>query len=72
MTTPIFTTVQTTRTAAEADVLMSSLRAAGLHPRELAMSDHFTLAGLETSFPIIVPTEEAAAARELLGFQAED
>lgn len=45
---------------------MAALRAAGLHPLELAMSGHFTVAGVETSFPITVPTEELTAAREIL------
>lgn len=72
MTSPAFTTVRTTRTAAEADVLMAALRAAGLHPLELTMSDHFTLAGVDTSFPITVPTEESISAREILELPAAD
>ncbi|MEO5802841.1 MAG: hypothetical protein ABIR24_04875 [Verrucomicrobiota bacterium] len=72
MSTPTFTTVRTTRTAAEADVLMAALRAAGLHPLELAMSDSFALAGVETSFPLTVPTEELTEARELLDSFAGD
>ncbi len=66
MNSPAFTTVRTTRTAAEADVLMAALRAAGLHPLELATSDHFSIAGVDISYPITVPTEELTEAREIL------
>ena len=59
-------TIGTTETAAEADVKMSVLRAAGFHPLELLMFENFTLAGAEISYPLCVPSAEAGAARELL------
>ncbi len=71
MKTPDFSKVQTTQTAAEAEILLGLLRAAGLHPRDLLFSGHFTFAGAETSFPIMVPTEELAEAREILSFRSE-
>lgn len=61
-----FTTIERAPTAGEADILMAALRAAGLHPLELAMSDHFSVAGVDISYPITVPSEEAEAAREVL------
>ncbi|MBC8094323.1 MAG: hypothetical protein H7Y43_00795 [Akkermansiaceae bacterium] len=66
MSTSAFTTVRTTWTAIEADILLGVLRAAGLHPLDLATSNQFTIAGVEGSFPIVVPTEEAAQAIEIL------
>jgi hypothetical protein len=46
------------------------LRAAGLHPIELSTSSHFSIAGVEISFPIQVPTAEAESAREILASYA--
>lgn len=69
MDTPAFTTVRTVQTAAEADVLIAALRAAGLHPLELKMTGHFAMGAVETSFPITVPTKELKAAREFLDSQ---
>jgi hypothetical protein len=66
MNTPAFTVLSTARTAAEADMLISALRGAGLHPVDLNTSSHFSLAGAEVSFCIEVPTSEAGEARELL------
>jgi hypothetical protein len=66
MTAPAFTVVSTARTAAEADMLISALRGAGLHPVDLSTSPHFSLAGAEIPFRIEVPTSEAGEARELL------
>ncbi len=71
MNTPDFSKVQTTQTAAEAEVLLGLLRAAGLHPRDLSFSGHFTFAGAETSFSIMVPTEELAEAREILSSKGD-
>lgn len=71
MKTQDFSKVQTTQTAAEAEILLGLLRTAGLHPRDLSFSGHFTFAGAETSFPIMVPTEELAAAKEILSSKGE-
>lgn len=70
MNASTFTTVRTARTAIEADLLLSVLRAADLHPVDLAMSPHFSLAGAETSYPIQVPAGEADRAREVLDSHA--
>ncbi|MCU0785726.1 MAG: hypothetical protein MUF81_17120 [Verrucomicrobia bacterium] len=59
-------TIGTTRTAAEADMKMSALRAAGFHPLDLPMFENFSLAGVEISYPIRISSSEAGAARELL------
>ena len=59
-------TIGTTRTAAEADMKMSALRAAGFHPLELLMFENFSLAGAEISYPIRVSSAEAGAARDLV------
>jgi hypothetical protein len=72
MNTPTFTKIRNTRTAAEADVLIATLRAAGLHPQDLAMSDHYSVAGMQSSFWIVVPTEEVLRAREILGSHETD
>ncbi len=51
---------------------MAALRAAGLHPVDLAMSDHFSVAGVDISFPITLPTEEVETAREVLAAFVSD
>jgi len=66
MSTPSFSVVRTVRTAVEADMLITFLRAEGLHPTDINTSAHFSLAGAEIEFPIEVPTQELGAARELL------
>ena len=66
-----FITIGTTRTAAEADMKMSVLRAAGFHPLELAMFENFSLAGAEVSYPIRVSSAEAGASRYLLDTLAQ-
>jgi len=66
MSNSAFTTVRRARTASEADLMISVLRSAGLHPVELSLSPHFGLAGAEVDFPIQVPSEEHAAAKEIL------
>jgi hypothetical protein len=66
MSNSAITTVRTARTASEADLMISVLRSAGLHPVELSLSPHFGLAGAEVDFPIQVPSEESAAAKEIL------
>jgi hypothetical protein len=66
MSNSAFTTVRRARTASEADLMISVLRSAGLHPVELSLSPHFGLAGAEVDFPIQVPLEEHAAAKAIL------
>jgi hypothetical protein len=50
---------------------MAALRAAGLHPLDLMTSDHFSIAGVDISYPITVPTEELTEAREILDSNAD-
>jgi len=66
MNTPAFTVIRTTRTAIEADLIVSFLRGAGLHPVDFSFSPHFSLGGTEIPFPIEVPTTEIDAAKDLL------
>jgi hypothetical protein len=66
MNTPAFSVVRTARTAIEAEVLISVLRGAGLHPQELDTAGHFSLAGADVSFHVEVPTSELSAATEFL------
>ena len=66
MNTPAFTVVRTTRTLIEADLLIATLRNAGLHPVDLDISSHFSLAGSDVSYHIKVPTPEASGAKECL------
>lgn len=46
--------------------MISLLRAEGYHPLDIDMSSHFSLAGCETGYQVVVPREEEAAALELL------
>ena len=66
MNTPAFTVVRTAQSAAEAEMMIAALRAAGFHPVDLDRSSHFTLAGADVSFHVEVPTEEAEEARDFL------
>lgn len=66
METQTFTTLRTTRTAIEAELLMATLRSAGLHPVDLNTAGHFSLAGVEIEFPVRVPTEESTEAKTIL------
>jgi hypothetical protein len=66
MSTQTFSAVRTARTQVEADLLISLLRQAGLHPLELDTSSHFSLAGADIDYSIRVPTIELARAREIL------
>lgn len=61
-----FATIRTARTPAEAELLMSALRSEGLHPLELNMAGHFSFAGADISYPIRVPSAEAAQAKDIL------
>jgi hypothetical protein len=66
MSTPAFSVVRTTRTQAEAALLISVLQAAGLHPLELDTFGHFSLAGADVDYSVRVPTSELPQAREVL------
>lgn len=66
MTPSEFSVVRTARTAVEADLLISALRSADFHPRELETSGHFSIGGADISFRIQVPTTELDAAHEFL------
>ncbi len=47
-------------------MLITFMRSEGLHPLDISLSSHFSLAGAGIEFPIQVPTEELDAARALL------
>jgi hypothetical protein len=66
MNTAAFSVVRTVRTVLEADMLITFMRSAGLHPLDINTSSHCSLAGAEIEFPIEVPTAELTEARELL------
>ena len=55
-----------TRTQIEADLLISRLRAAGLHPSDLRVWPHVTLAGADLFYGVEVPAEEVESANELI------
>lgn len=61
-----FATVRTTRTQVEADLLISVLSDAGLHPLELQTSGHISLAGADIDYSVRVPTSELAEADSVL------
>ena len=56
-----------TPTQIEADLLISRLRAAGLHPSDLRIWPHVTLAGANLFYDVEVPAEEAEAANQVIG-----
>ena len=64
--TPTFSVLRTARTAIEADLLISALRAEGFHPNDISTASHFSIAGVEVSYHIEVPTAELPAAKEFL------
>ena len=66
MNAPAISVVRTVRTAVEADMLITFMRSAGLHPLDLNTSSHFSLAGVDIEFRIEVPTEELKAAGDFL------
>ena len=66
MSSPAFTIVRTAQTAAEADLMISALRGAGLHPVDLSLAPHVSHYGADFSFSVRVPTGEARAAKEIL------
>jgi hypothetical protein len=61
-----FTRIHTAWTSSEADEIVGRLRYAGLHPVDLRLLTPLAVPGAEPVFPIEVPAEEAAAARELM------
>jgi hypothetical protein len=61
-----YITVKVAQTSGEAVQLIGRLRNGGLHPVDLALTTPLALPGAEPTFPVEVPTEEAALARELL------
>jgi hypothetical protein len=66
MSTQTFTTIRSARTQAEAALLISVLRQAGLHPLDLDIAGHYSLAGADIDYAVQVPTVEAAEARAVL------
>jgi hypothetical protein len=66
----MFQRLRQTRTQIEADLLISRLRAAGLHPSELRIWPHVTLAGADLFYNVEVPGEEVDSARQII--QATD
>lgn len=72
MNTSDFTTIATAPTAIDAELILSMLRAEGLHPLDLAMSAHVSIAGADLAYPIRVPAAEAVAARECLSTTVEE
>ncbi len=61
-----FATVCTTRTPIEADLLISVLRDAGLHPLELGTFGHVFLGGADIDYAVRVPAAELLEAQDLL------
>src|SRR5690242_12664537 len=59
-------TLQQTRTPIEADLLISRLRAAGLHPSDLRIWPHVTLAGADLFYRVDVPADEAERADQII------
>jgi len=59
-------TLRQTRTQIEADLLISCLRAAGLHPADLRVWPHVTLAGADLFYSVNVPEDEAEAADQIV------
>lgn len=66
MNTPAFSVARTTRTAIEADLLISALRSEGLHPLDLQTAGHISLGGADVSYHIQVPTSELDQVAEFL------
>jgi hypothetical protein len=63
---PAFSTVRSTRTAIEADLLIAAMRCEGLHPLDLLTAEHFSFGGFEGGYRIQIPTSELPAAQEFL------
>ena len=62
----MFQRLRQTRTQIEADLLISRLRAAGLHPSDLRVWPHVTLAGADLFYNVEVPGEEVDSARQII------
>ncbi len=62
----MFQRLQQTRTQIEADLLISRLRAAGLHPADLRIWPNVMLAGAELFYSVDVPTEEIESASQII------
>ncbi len=62
----MFESLRQTRTQGEADLLISRLRAAGLHPADLRVWPHVTLAGGDLFFSVDVPGEETDVANQII------
>jgi hypothetical protein len=63
---PMLQRIRQARTQIEADLLISRLRAAGLHPSDLRVWPHVTLAGADLFFNVEVPDEEIGSAEEII------
>jgi hypothetical protein len=50
----------------EAGLLIGILEQAGLHPVESDAASHYSVAGADIEYPVRVPTEESAEARQVL------
>jgi hypothetical protein len=62
----MFANIYTSRTAAEAELVISLLRANEIHPLDLSMSASVFFAGADLWYHVRVPAEEIAAAQEVL------
>jgi hypothetical protein len=62
----MFQRIRQTRTQIEAELLISRLRAAGLHPSDLRVWPHAMMAGADLFFGVEVPDEEAESATAVL------
>ena len=65
-------TLRQTRTPIEADLLISRLRAAGLHPSDLRIWPHVTLAGADLFYSVEVPNDEVEPAQQVIRATADD
>ncbi len=68
----MFQRVRQTRTQIEAELLISRLRAAGLHPSDLRVWPHVTLAGGELFYHVEVPRDEVPAADRVIRSAADE
>ncbi len=59
-------TLRQTRTPIEADLLISRLRAAGLHPSDLRLWPHVTLAGADLFYRVEVRADEVEPANQII------
>jgi hypothetical protein len=62
----MFQRLQQARTQIEADLLISRLRAAGLHPSDLRVWPHVTLAGADLFYNVEIPGEEIDSAQQII------